>query len=156
MLKQLPLIINYVSKSIYNNNHWKSAIWWGKQLLLVLPCTFFSFSFLGVTKYKRICVFKSQIESWMVLSHVHYQDIKMHIKWEKTCPKLDNYCTPHVLAKLLLSNCPTIQDKKCWSQVLSPIWFGPLVINCNGIFKNIVWITPPPPLATQTLWTQNF
>jgi hypothetical protein len=123
MLKQLPLIINYVSKSIYNNNHWKNAIWWGaKQLLFIFTLHFFLFlfSFLGVTKYKRICVFKSQIESWMVLSHVHYQDIKMHIKWEKTCPKLDNYCTPHVLAKLLLSNCPTIQDKSVDHKYLVP------------------------------------
>lgn len=48
------------------------------------------------------------------------KDIKMHIKWEKTCPKLDNYCTPHILAKLLLSNCPTIQDKSVDHKYLVP------------------------------------
>jgi len=75
----------------------------------------------------------------MALSRVNDQGIKMHIKWEKMCPKLDNYCNPHVSAKLLFSNYPKIQDKSgLWSQVLSPIWFGPLMTNCNGIFKKIV------------------
>jgi len=122
-------------------------------LIFTLHFFLFLFCFLGVTKYKRICVFKSQIESWMVLSHVHYQDIKMHIKWEKTCPKLDNYCTPHVLAKLLLSNCPTIQDKSVDHKYLVPFdlvhsWQIAMVA-----LKKLCELLPHPP---QTLWTQNF
>jgi hypothetical protein len=62
MLKQLPLIINYVSKSIYNNNHWKNAIWWGGEtttLYFYLALFSFSFFFFGCDKIQEdLCVQK--------------------------------------------------------------------------------------------------